>query len=523
MAAASNVQTRNAQSPSESPSEDRARDSSAIVIQNSMFLVARHAAFVGLNALLILFLPRYLGDQGLGQLQFALSFITLLTAGMALGVRQYLIKEVARDHRQIQAFFTTSIGLRIVAAVIVGAIIVGVTSVIDYSQEAKQVIYVIGGMMITLSFAELMAAYLYGLENMRLPVVAEVTNKLVVVAIGLVILLNGHGVAAYASVLFVGAIAQFAINTWYMSRRARIGISFHLPIVKALVIGGAPYLLMGYLLQIYNHIDVVMLRIFTNEAVVGWYAAAIHFHHALQFFPIVLTTALLPTLARMHITNINDVAKIARKGISASILVIVPMALGVSLLSGEIIDMLPYPEGFQNTAPLLTIIALSIPITALLMILGTIVIATDRQKTWAIALGLTVVLDIVLNAALIPYFHETMGNGAIGASLTTLLAETFMVAIGIRLMPSGVIDRATMMILVKSALSGAIMVVIGLGAKAMGIGTPSIVIVCAFTYGALVFLTRAVTREDIKFLTTALARRIKSKRPPTVQQKEGAL
>ncbi len=188
------------------------------------------------------------------------------------------------------------------------------------------------------------------------------------------------------------------------------------------------------------------------------------------------------------------------------------MAVGISLFSREIIVTLPYPDAFSNTVPLLTILALTIPVTTFLVILGTIAVAVDRQKVWAIGLLATVVLNVVLNVLAAPYFQSHYGNGGIGVALTTLLSEILMVSIGIWLMPRGVIDRAMAMTILKVGVaSGAMALVLLL--KNLGLDPILAVIGGAVTYGGLVLVTGAVTMEDLRFVRSLVVRKLRPVKP----------
>lgn len=481
---------------------------SHIVARNSIVLLTRYLAVAGMNAVLVLFLPRYLGDTGLGQLQFALSFASLFVPGVALGVRQFLIKEVARDRSQVPNYLGSAIGLRLVTAGLVFSVIIIFSHVDQRLHEARWVLYMAALGMIATAFAHLMATVLNGLEDMTGPAAGEILDKLVVVAAGIIVLVLGLGVLAYACVLLAGALAQFAFNATYLNRRFPLRLDFCMPRIKMLVLGGMPYLLMGFLLNVYHHTDVVMLRFYTQSEVVGWYAAALQLYRSVEFLPAILTTALLPTLARVHSTSPDGLAVMARKSIAVGVVVIVPLALGISLLSDEVIRFLPYPESFQNSALLLRILALTIPVTAMLTILGTIAVAVDRQRAWAIALLGTVALNVVLNAVSIPYFQRVYGNGAIAASIATVISEGFMVMVGVRLMPRGVINKELGALLLKVALAGGVMVTIGMTANALGTGAVSLAVAGAVAYIALVFATRAVTGADVMFMREAALRRV---------------
>ena len=151
---------------------------------------------------------------------------------------------------------------------------------------------------------------------------------------------------------------------------------------------------------------------------------------------------------------------------------------------------------------------MTIPITTFLVILGTIAVAVDRQKAYAIGLLATVVLNIVLNVLAAPYFQSHYGNGGIGVALTTLVSEAFMVSIGVWLMPRGVIDRAMAMTILKVGVASGAMALVLL-VKNLGVDPILAVIGGAVTYGVLVLVTGAVTMEDLRFVRSLVVRKLR--------------
>lgn len=493
-----------------------------IVAHNVFVLLTRYVALWALNGALVLFQPKYLGDTGLGQFYFATSFVSLFSIGVALGVRHFLIKEVARSRSKAQQYLGAAMGLRIISSLLVLAIIMVSARIMHQTDStAGKVIFIASLWMIASAFAQLMAAVIHGEENMTWAAMAEVVNKIVVVVAGIIVLVLGMGVLAYAIVTLAGATVNFVLNASYVYKHFPLKVNLHFPTVKALVIGGAPYMLIGFLSTAYSYMDVVMLRFFTNDAEVGWYAAALQLYKSLEYFPVALTTALLPTLARIHFTNARALIRISQKAITLTLLVIVPVSLGVSLFAEEVITMLPYPDSFRNSIPLLHILTLSIPITALLTLLGTIAIAVDRQRIWSIAMLGTLLLNAGSNAILIPYFSRVSDNGAIGASLATVISESFMVLVSVWLMPKGVVSREMLSMVSKVALAGGALLAVGEGAKHFELGMIPVAALAALTYGALILATRAVTMADIRFVREIALDRLKGAR--RTREQEGSL
>ena len=480
---------------------------SRIVVGNGLVLLTRRIVLWVFSAVMILFLPRYLGDAGLGQLAFAQSFAALFATVLSLGLGEFLVKEIARNRTLIDTHLTTAVGIRLVMAAVVVATVYAVSQ-FTHSDEARLVVYVAAATAIALSFVRLMAAVLHGLEEMSLPAMSEVASRVLVLAVGIPVLIYGMGVLAYAAVLLAATVVNLALNTTFVAKRFTLGIRIHSSRIKFLIVGGAPFILMGFLLDVYNQTDTIVLRAYTSDAVVGWYAAANNIYKAIDMLPFALTAAMLPTLSRVHASGAGPAIAMAKKGMGVGALVIIPLAVGISLFSNEIITTLPYPDEFSNTVPLLTILALTIPITAFLMILGTIAIAVDRQKAWAIALLATVILNVVLNMLAAPYFRDHYANGGIGVALTTLFSEAFMVAIGLRLMPKGVIDARLAIIFLKITVAAAVMGGVALGLKGMNAPTLSVVATAGVVYVSIALATRAVTLSDLRFIVDSAKRKL---------------
>jgi O-antigen/teichoic acid export membrane protein len=401
-------------------------------------------------------------------------------------------------------YLGSAVGLKLITASLTLIAILAFSYLAGSSGQGILLLLIAALWMVTSSFGHLMTGFLHGQENLTWPALAEVVNKVVVVVFGSIALVLGLGVLGYASVLLAGAIVNFTLNALCVQKDCPLDIQFNPRKLKVLIMGGFPFLFMVLSSTAYAHTDIVMLRFFTNDVTVGWYTAASQIYRSVEFIPVALTTALLPTLSRMHFTHTINWVFIAKKGIIFIVLLIVPLGVGVSLLSKTVIAFLPYPETFQNSVVPLTLLAVSIPITATLMILGTIAIAVDRQNVWAWGLAGTVALNSALNAVTIPYFHHTQGNGAIGAASASLVCEVAMFSLAMLILPRQLIDRELVGLLGKAVLSGGMMAFAGLAARGFGFGDAFVAAVATLAFLTSVLAMKIVTIKDFQLLYEAV-------------------
>jgi len=166
---------------------------------------------------------------------------------------------------------------------------------------------------------------------------------------------------------------------------------------------------------IYFHTDTVMLSVMKDETAVGFYQAAMRIAVTLEIIPGLLSSAMYPTISRTFIHSKKEAGYMTERALRYMLLIGLPMAVGITLLSKEII-LLIFGDKFISSILLLQILAWTVPSRYCCYILGTALSASDKQNLRAVAVGLSACLNIGLNLILIPRYSY---NGAAVASVIT--------------------------------------------------------------------------------------------------------
>jgi len=472
------------------------------VADNVVALLVRQMLTWSLTGILmIFFLPRLLGDQGLGKITFAVNLVPMLLVVTNLGTATFTVKQVALGKERLSQILWHAYAVRLVLGLLVGASVVVAVNLTSVDADTKRVLSIASATLIIMGFDAAQVAALQGLEQMRRIAMAEVANKTTLLIVGITVLVSGWGVVAYAMAMLIGSLAGFLVNFSFLARRYLRRPSFDSAAVRGLLIGGFPFLMTGAIYQFYNSSDAVMLRFLTRDAVVGWYGAANQLYATLNFVPLVITTALLPALTRFHKEDKETMRIAVEKGMLAVLMTGVPIAAGCILLSGDLIRMLHYPAAFNHSVPLLAILALTVPVTGSLMMVGTVVIAADKQKQWAIVMAITSIACIAVEVPFIVLFDRIYGNGAIGVSVSAVLSESFMLALGVRLVPKGVIGREIAVGLVRAVAASVVMfAAMGAVKLAHDPGFIPLVMLGGPVYLVTLIAVRGVTPRELRFL-----------------------
>jgi O-antigen/teichoic acid export membrane protein len=254
-----------------------------------------------------------------------------------------------------------------------------------------------------------------------------------------------------------------------------------------------PFFIWGLALFLYGSIDITILSIMTDDEVVGWYGTAYRFIGIASFFPFALTTALLPNIASLEPPEYRA---LARRCFDIVFFVSIPVAMFFLVGAQSIIDFLGYPDDYDNSAILIRLLALHVPLVGFTMVGGTLLIALNREGPRTKAAVVAAILSPILNIMAIPYFQSHYDNGAIGSALVTLIVEGFIVVVVFRLLEPGTITRSNYFVAARCLASGAVMGVAMFLALPQGL--PALMAVGAVSYLGAALISGAITAREIK-------------------------
>jgi O-antigen/teichoic acid export membrane protein len=442
--------------------------------------VAQVLTWVGGAALAIL-LPRFLGDINLGKYTLAFALTTLIGLGADLGVATYLTREVARDRTRAAKLTTAVLVIRVPLSLAAAAIASVIAHIAGYDELTRNVLYVLALGIIVNAVSGAVFGTLQGLQEMKVLALSNIMGKVGYAGIAALLLFGGAGPFELAAAYLMVSILVLGLSTFALLRHVRPAFEFDWRLCRTVMLGGLPFFVWQAALLIYGQIDTVLLSLLASDAVVGWYAAAYRIVMIPAFMPTIIVTVIFPALSAAAADH-RAFNQIARRAVHASAMVSIPMALGIMLLPDKIIALLGYPETFTHSTLPLILLAPHLPVAAIDVMIGTVLNTRDKQRQWALTAVTSAGLNPLLNAIAIPFTQQIWGNGAIGAAAITTLTEVFMMVVGLRLLPVGVFERATLVDVVKflgagAAMSGAVLL------------TRELPIIVPVALGALVYCT----------------------------------
>ena len=476
------------------------------VARNVLVTLATQILSWGMTFAVTLYLPRYVGDAGLGKLAFAASFVMIFGVFVPLGTSTVLVKDIARDHARAAELLAAALLLRLPLGVLMGALVVAASFLFHYPPLTRLLLEVTAAGMIVAVMNDALASTLQGQENMSRQSVAVLVEKFLSSGLTIALVIVRAPLWMLAAVALCSNSVSLLVNA--ISIRSLLP-TLRLPSVatiRALAVAGMPF--MGWVVfrTLYSQTDPVILKMVTNDATVGWYAAATRLVGSCLFLPAAMTTALLPTLSRLYRDDEAGFRQLARRMLGLVMLCGIPISLALVLVPDRLLALLHYPPAFAHSIPVLRVGGPGLLLFYGAMVLGTLVIASDRQHKMMHTSIIATIISIPACFAGSWLGQHFWGNGAVGAIASDALVEIYLVATYLRLLPPQTFHAENLVFIGRCAAAAVPM--IAFLALASSRGGFWIAIPCVVIYLGMCWLLRCISAQDIAVARQVMARKI---------------
>ncbi|MBQ9314404.1 MAG: murein biosynthesis integral membrane protein MurJ [Clostridia bacterium] len=314
--------------------------------------------------------------------------------------------------------------------------------------------------------AYVFVGFLQSMEEFNIPaIISVVSNGLLILY--LLIFNDKFGVQGVAVAMLIGWGTQIIVQ---LPAALKKGFKYQLKVdfkeegLKKVVKLAIPILISSWVQPINN---IVNLRL-ASGLEGGQAVSAIEYAYTLYLiivgvFSYTLSNIIFPSLSKLSASNDEKQFKdIIKRAISISIFFIIPMSVGIGLLSKDIISLI-YERGeftvssTNYTAAALQFYAIGMIGYGLMEVLNKTFYARQDAKTPMFISGFAIILNICLSIFLVKIMGYT--GLPLAASITSILTTVIMLVI-INKKINGIVDKETLKETIKTIISAMAMGVI---------------------------------------------------------------
>jgi PST family polysaccharide transporter len=440
-------------------------------------------------------LGRSLGpsDFGILYLVFAISGFVGVIVDWGQGI--YVVREVARGRSDQPELIGSVLLIRSITTACAAAIaaFVALFSSSDPRVFLLAPLAVLVALPATLYPA--LGFVLRGTDQMGLDAAVNVFYKALNLVAILAALYLGGGLTEIILAQCVGGVGLLVVSV-YIALRLRLTIKPPTSgVLRELTKSGTPIVLYSLTIAFQPFVEVMILSTLTEPEVVGWYGAFRTIFSIMLSPAMILAQASLPQLSRASLSP-PDFRRVLN---STARLLLLAAAFASSSLYffGDRIVAIIFGHGhFQETAAILQVGALVLPLLFLGYLLGTALSAVGRNKQLAFTTGAAVLGSVVVSWFGIPFFQAHYGNGGLALVVISGVAEIIVLLAFVAVLPRGSVGW-TMPVNLVRACAASICTVLLLSAVAhleLWIVAPLFVL----TFSLLALLTRLMSTKDLE-------------------------
>ena len=393
------------------------------VARNTGVVITGEVIFRIISLFVTIYLARYLGTVGFGKYNFVFAYLAFFGVVTDLGLHQILVREMSRDPSITAKLIGNAYFIKLALTIFAVVLSIAVITLMSYPIDTTTYIYIASFTLLFMSFSEFYAAIFQANLRMEYNIIAKLTFKVLSACLILWIVIT-HGTLMQVMIVLVFSELVKTMISYSFSRkfvRPQFKIDFEL--WKYLFKECLPLTLSTIIWVIYFRIDVVMLSVMMGDADVGLYSAAYKLCEPFSLIPYALMVSLFPVMSASFKTSEERLVKSYRLNLKYLLIITLPIAIGVSILSDNFIFLI-YGAEFSGSAVALKILIWGLVFASGSGIFGNLLVSLGKQKLGLYITALCALGNISLNFVLIPLMSY------VGASIASVITALLTCMLG---------------------------------------------------------------------------------------------
>lgn len=349
------------------------------------------------------FISNALFPEQLGQYVFALSFTTMFSIFVDLGLSPILTREASKSREQANLYLKNVLGLKIplaAATLIIAWLVINITG---KPAEVRILVYLASLIMLLDSFSLSFWVIFRARQNLKYESIATILVQIIIFGLGVTALFTTHQVKYLMLALLAASLFNFILSLSLL--KLKLGFSLkpaYNPQIVSYFIKIVPaFALAGIFVKIYNASDSVLLGYLAGDAAVGFYAVPAKVVYALQqVIPAAFAAVIFPAFSYYYACDKIQLEKTFQKAFNYLTIISLPITAGLVILIPQIVNLV-WPT-YTPVIPTFFAMSLAIPFIFLAFPTGYLLNSCDRQNNTTINRGIITALAVILNIILIP-------------------------------------------------------------------------------------------------------------------------
>ncbi|MFI5492942.1 flippase [Actinoplanes sp. NPDC051859] len=422
------------------------------ILKNAAALYVAEILARAMLLIQIVLVARMLGSTEFGKQALVLSVLAIAGNVTDFGFSTLGVKLIAAEPHEINRIGSAMLTIKVAVGFLTSAVIIAVVLVARMPADLTWMFIFSALTLISTAYTTSMSSIYRGREIMQYDAYGRIGLAFLTTASGALLLVWGKGIVAIVAM----TSALTVVNALYMksinSRRKLF--QFQLPEsvqqCNQLAKQALPFVSLAVLIAISYRVDTLILGLFESTTVVGEYSAAYRIFELFLIVPAIFAGVLLPaTSARLH-SDEASAQTLTMTALRYFLYLSLPLAVGLSMLSEPIIDLV-YGDEYPGSVVVLQLMSFTVIPTFIGHLTANLFHASKRPQRYTYIALFSVFFNIFFSFLLIPMF------GMVGAAVTSVATQSIVVVIGTYLINRHIIALPFWQDMWRPAIASAVM------------------------------------------------------------------
>jgi O-antigen/teichoic acid export membrane protein len=423
-----------------------------LLVRNVVHLGLGQVATTALGVLLTAVIGRALEPSQLGILYIVLAIAGFVGVIIEWGQGVYLVREMARGRVDEPELIGSALLLRLATIVFSSMLAVAIALAMGYSGEivTLTLLAMMAGIPSAL-FATLACSF-RSRDRMDIDALANSVGKAMTLIATFIALRFGGGLMEVILMGGIGAISTLLVG---VIAALRLDVAVKAPVMKAvreIFRHGAPITVFSLVLGSQPFLDILMLSAFAGPTVVGWFGAFRSIFGIIISPAMILLGATFPQLSRASL-SLPDFQRMIDATGRIMFIAAAFTSSALFLFADHVVAIVFGHGRFEQTASILRVNAVFIPLLFLVLVLASAMNAVGRNKEMAVISIVRVAACAALNWLVIGYWQQKFGNGAIALVIIAGVAEIPATVACLIFLPKGAVGSTTMLCMIRACVA----------------------------------------------------------------------
>ncbi len=469
------------------------------IAKNTTALLVAEGVSQVLRVIYFAVLVRYVQAEGMGKISTAQALVTILFVLVTFGFEQLMVRDVAGDRTRTVAYVSNVAFLRLFLAVPFSLAIWVLVQAFDYPADLAVITYIYGFAFLVKAFTDVGLAVFQAYEVMEYNLLTRVIRDLVNMGLSLLAIALGYSLIVIVGVTALANVVEMVL-TFALLRRRGVPLKFRadLRLAKRLLVMALPFALVSVYPLAHSQLNTLILSATGTVEEVGWFASPSMLVGMTMLIPAVFMRAVFPVFSRYSGRSEGALQATYQKSFTYLLILGLAVSVGTFLTADRLIPLI-FGEGFEESVPVLLILAWQPVFGFVGHVNGNLLVATGRERFFTVTEGLFAVLYAALGLVLVPLLG--MVGAAIAVVVPTAIGFVFYSVYCHRVLRLALPWKRTLAATAAALLMAAAVY----SALEFDVNLFAVVLLIApVVYAAALALLGVLSREDVSLVKQAL-------------------